>query len=72
MDNKKDKTLVEKVEKKMENKETSTAFILMFPTFILAVLTAYFAPAGIGIIGLAISIYSFIMIKKFISDYYNK
>lgn len=61
----------ERVEKK-KDKETNAAFLLLFPSFILAVFAVFFAPLGIGIIAIAIAVYQWIMVKKFIQDYYKK
>jgi len=52
---------------------TSTAYFLMFPCFVLAAMATLWAP-GIpsGGLAIALSIYQFFMLKKFIEDYYKK
>lgn len=54
-----------------EQKSTNTAFILMFPALILAGIAIMFAPIYMSIFGLALAIYQFLMLKKFIEDYYR-
>ena len=55
------------------NKTTNTAFILLFPSLILAGMAVYFATSIISSgFAIALAIYQFIMIKKFIEEYYNK
>ena len=57
---------------KSDGKATNTAFILMFPAFILAGMAAYFAKSIVGsLLAVALGIYQFLMLKKFISDYYK-
>lgn len=55
-----------------DRKITSTAFILMFPTLLLAGIAVYFSPLGIGTLAVAITFYQFLMLRKFIEDYYRK
>ena len=53
-------------------KATSTAFILMFPALILAGMAVFYAPVYGSLLAVALAIYQFLMIKKFIEDYYKK
>ena len=55
------------------NKITTTAFFLMFPCFILAGMAVLYSPTlpG-GVLAIALSIYQFFMLKKFIEDYYKR
>ena len=59
-------------ETKDSEKTTSTAFILMFPAFILAGMAALWAPLYGSLLAVALAIYQFLMLKKFIEDYYKK
>jgi len=56
-----------------KNKITTTAFFLMFPCFILAGMAVLYSP-GLpgGVLAIALSIYQFFMLKKFIEDYYKR
>jgi hypothetical protein len=57
----------------MERKSTNTAFVLMFPALILAGIAGLFTPTIYGkLLVIALAIYQFIMLKKFILDYYKK
>ena len=56
-----------------ERKATNTAFILMFPALILAGMAGLLAvtiPSKLLV--LALAFYQFLMLKKFIQDYYKK
>ena len=56
-----------------EKRATNTAFILMFPALILAGMAGLFAISWYAkLLVLALAIYQFIMVKKFIQDYYKK
>ena len=55
----------------VEKRATSTAFILMFPAFILAGMAALFAPVYGSLLAVVLAIYQFLMLKKFIVDYYK-
>jgi len=65
----------EKEEERAEerSKITTTAFFLMFPCFILAGMAVLYSP-GLpgGLLAIALSIYQFFMLKKFIEDYYKR
>ena len=53
-------------------KSTNTAFILMFPCLILAGMAAFLSRSIAGsILAVALGIYQFLMLKKFIEDYYK-
>jgi uncharacterized membrane protein len=53
-------------------KSTNTAFILMFPCLILAGMAALYASSIFGsVLAVALGIYQFLMLKKFIEDYYK-
>ena len=55
-----------------DKKSTNTAFILMFPALILAVIAAYCAKSvAVSLLAVALALYEFIMTKKFIQDYYK-
>jgi hypothetical protein len=56
----------------LNSKSTNTAFILMFPALILAILAAAFSPVWGSLLAIALAAYQFLMLKKFIEDYYNK
>jgi len=59
-------------ETKEEKRATSTAFILMFPALILAGMAALFATAiWVSLLAIALAVYQFLMLKKFIDDYYK-
>lgn len=59
-------------EKKDKGKSTNTAFILMFPTLILAGMVGIYTDQLGGILlAIALAIYQFLMLKKFIEDYYR-
>lgn len=55
-----------------ERKTTSTAFILMFPALIIAAIATYYAPLGASFISIAIAVYQFLMLRKFVEDYFKK
>lgn len=55
-----------------ERKATNTAFILMFPTLIMAMMGVIWSPLYGAMITIALAIYQFLMLKKFIEDYYKK
>jgi len=56
-----------------EKRATNTAFILMFPALILAGMAALFAVSWYTkLLVVALAAYQFIMVKKFIQDYYKK
>jgi len=63
----------EKDEKKnpLEAKSTNTAFILMFPSLIIAGMAALTGTILSSLLAIALVIYQFLMLKKFIEDYYN-
>jgi len=51
---------------------TTTAFILMFPCLILAGMAILNSSIAGGLLAIALSIYQFLMLKKFIEDYYKR
>jgi hypothetical protein len=56
----------------VSSKSTNTAFILMFPALILAGMAALYSATILGsLLAVALSIYQFLMLKKFIEEYYN-
>ena len=57
--------------KALDNKATSTAFILMFPSLILAGMAALSSTVFGSLLAVSLAIYQFLMLKKFIIDYYN-
>ena len=66
------KTIVVEPEKKEDDKATNTAFILMFPALILAGMAAFYATSvWASMLAIALAIYQFLMLKKFIGDYYK-
>ena len=58
--------------KEMSTKATSTAFILMYPSVILTAIVIWYSEIAMGILALSLGIYQFLMLKKFIEDYYRK
>jgi hypothetical protein len=54
-----------------KQKATNTAFILMFPSLILTALAVYYSPLILKVVVLALSFYQFLLLKKFILDYYK-
>jgi len=63
---------IEVLEKDISTKATNTAFILMFPCLILAGMAALYANSIAGsVLAIALGIYQFLMLKKFIEDYYK-
>lgn len=66
------KTLEEKTDKpKLNSPGTNTAFILMFPTLILAGIAGIYASFPAKVLAIALAAYQFLMLKKFIEDYYK-
>ena len=56
-----------------ERKATNTAFILMFPALILAGMAGLWAATLYAkFLVIALAFYQFLMLKKFIQDYYKK
>jgi len=56
-----------------EKRATNTAFILMFPALILAGMAGLWAPTiWAKLLVIALGAYQFLMLKKFIQDYYKK
>ena len=55
----------------VEKKATNTAFILMFPALILAIIAVYYTPLLLGLLAILLVIYQFLMLKKFIEEYYT-
>lgn len=53
-----------------EKKATNTAFILMFPALILAGIAVFYAPLYISLVAILLAIYQFLMVKRFILDFY--
>ena len=53
------------------SRTTNTAFILMFPTLILAGIAAINSTLPSGLLAIALAIYQFLMLKKFIEDFYR-
>jgi hypothetical protein len=62
---------MKKQEQYDEVKVTNTAFILMFPALILAGIAVFHVPNWIKLLVLALTVYQFILLKKFIQDYYK-
>ena len=59
-------------DKEQTGKATNTAFILMFPALILAGMAAFSAQSILSsLLALALAVYQFLMLKKFIEDYYK-
>lgn len=67
------KTMMEDREEYLKEKRaTNTAFILMFPALIIAMIGIIWSPLYATAIIIALAIYQFLMTKKFIEDYYKK
>ena len=62
----------EKMAKKADEKQTTTAFILIFPTLVLAGIAAFYAPVSMSIVAVILALYQFLVQKKFIQEYYEK
>lgn len=56
----------------VDKKATNTAFILMFPALIISIMAVIWSPLYAVLITMALAIYQFLMLKKFIEDYYKK
>jgi len=55
-----------------EVKETNAAFLLMLPSVLTTCLAAYYVPTIIfKLVVVVLGIYQFVMLKKFIVDYYK-
>jgi hypothetical protein len=66
------KKLATKEETIVSSKSTNTAFILMFPALILAGMAALYSATILGsLFAVALAIYQFLMLKKFIENYYS-
>lgn len=59
------------IEEPKEQKVTNTAFLLMFPALIISGIAAFYAPLYGSVLVLALTAYQFLMLKKFIQDYYR-
>lgn len=59
-------------EKLIDRKQTNAAFLLIFPTLILAAIAVFYAPLAISLVTILLAFYQFLMMKKFIEDYYHK
>lgn len=60
-------------ERKIEKKVVNTAFYLMFPAVILAGIAVTFSTSTIvSVIVVALAFYQFLMLRRFIEDYYKK
>lgn len=57
---------------KGESKRTNTAFILMFPSLIVSAMAIAWSPLWAAATAIALTVYQFLMLKKFIEDYYRK
>ena len=55
-----------------ERKATNTAFLLMFPSVIIACIAAFYAPVVVSVLAVLVTFYQFLMLKKFIEDYYKR
>jgi len=56
-----------------DKRVTNTAFILMFPALILAGMAGLWAPSIYAkFLVISLAFYQFLMIAKFIQDYYKK
>jgi len=57
----------------VSSKSTNTAFILMFPALILAGMAALYSATILGgLLAVSLAIYQFLMLKKFIENYYGE
>lgn len=55
-----------------DKKITSSAFLIIFPTLVLAGIAAFYAPMAVSIVSVIIAFYQFLMLKKFLEDYYRR
>lgn len=66
-------TLTDEEQERLEQKATTTSFMLMFPAVILAGIAAVSVQIFyIKILAIALALYQFIMLKKFVEDYYKR
>jgi len=64
--------MAKKIITKEESRSTNTAFILMFPALILAGMAALYSASIMGsFLAVALAVYQFLMLKKFIENYYS-
>lgn len=73
---KKKKQIIETETEEFDNldkKATNTAFIMMFPALILSGVAGLYVPNIYAkLLVIALAIYQFLMLKKFITDYYKR
>jgi Flp pilus assembly protein TadB len=55
-----------------ERKLMNTTFLLLFPALIIAIIAVYYSTVIMSAIAIALALYQFIMIRKFVEDYYIK
>lgn len=55
-----------------EKKATQTAFILIFPSLIVAAIGIYSSNAALAVVIVLLTIYQMLMTKNFIEDYWKK
>jgi hypothetical protein len=68
-----DDCLTKEEQTKLEQKATTTAFMLMFPALILAgIAVVYAASFYAKALVIALVLYQFLMLNKFIQDYYKR
>jgi len=65
--------LTDEEKTRLEQKATTTAFMLMFPALILAGIAVIYANVIYAkLLVVALVLYQFLMLKKFIEDYYKR
>jgi hypothetical protein len=71
----KEKIVKEKKEPSLEEKKIiNTTFLLLFPFLIVGIFAVLFIPGNIwwtSLIVIALIFYGFLMLKKFVEDYYK-
>ena len=50
---------------------TSASFVLLFPSLIIAVIAISYSTTAFSFIVVGLAIYQFLMVKKFLEDYYR-
>ena len=55
------------------DKVVGTAFFLMFPALLTAIIAAFSSPhLGVRALVVALAVYQFLLLKKFIQEYYKR
>ena len=63
-----------KGKKKVSEKDRrmmTTAFLLMFPSFLIAMIATYSSNLFLALVSISLALYQFALIKEFIKDYWK-